>query len=121
MSSGDFGAGEKNTQTMISKWNSDAYGSKNANYGYTDMWGLSEVQSGIWNGSSGWYVPSREEWAAFGAALTGSNYTNYGLSKSYWASSQYDTGDAWAAGFNSGYMYFISVVNRRSVRLGTTF
>ena len=28
--SGDFGAGEKNTQTMISKWNSSAYGSQNA-------------------------------------------------------------------------------------------
>ena len=64
----DFGAGEKNTQTMISKWNSSAYGSQN-NGSYTDMWGLSAVQSGTWNGSTGWYVPSRGEWAAFGAAF----------------------------------------------------
>ena len=49
---------------------------------YTDMWGLSAVQSGTWNGSTGWYVPSRGEWAAFGAAfgITEDNYTNYGLS-----------------------------------------
>ena len=47
-------AGEKNTQTMRSKWNSSAYGSQNASSYYTDMWGLSAVQSGTWNGSSGW-------------------------------------------------------------------
>ena len=42
----DFGAGEKNTQTMISKWNSSAYGSQNAN-SRTDMWGISA--STKWN------------------------------------------------------------------------
>ena len=77
----DFGVGEKNTQTMISKWNSSAYGSQN-NGSYTDMWGISAVQSGTWNGSTGWYVPSRGEWAAFASQLgiTDDNYENYGLS-----------------------------------------
>ena len=93
----DFGAGEKNTQTMISKWNSSAYGSQNTG-SRTDMWGLSVVQSGTWNGSTGWYVPSRGEWAAFGAAfgITKSNYENYGLSYGYWSSSQDGTNFAWA-------------------------
>ena len=119
--SGDFGAGEKNTQTMISKWNSDAYGSKNTG-SYTDMWGLSAVQSGTWNGSTGWYVPSRGEWAAFGAAfgITSSNYRSYGLSNYYWSSSQGNAISAWLANFSNGYMG-INIGNSRYVRLGTTF
>ena len=120
----DFGAGEKNTQTMIAMWNSSAYGSQNAGRNKTDMWGLSAVQSGTWNGSSGWYVPSKEEWAAFGDALGIDkwNYENYGLSSSYWTSCK---------GFNEGFyniaFYYGSIpssaVNHVTmyVRLGTTF
>ena len=118
----DFGVGEKNTQTMISKWNSSAYGSQN-NGSYTDMWGISAVQSGTWNGSTGWYVPSRGEWAAFASQLgiTDDNYENYGLSNTYWSSSQGNTYRAWYAIFGSGYMNG-SVVNYTNyVRLGTTF
>ena len=117
--SGDFGTGEKNTQTMISKWKSSAYGSQNSN----DMWGLSAVQNGTWNGSSGWYVPSRGEWAAFGAAfnITSSNYTSYGLSSSCWSSSQGNADDAWSAYFHSGYMSGRDVNGNTYVRLGTTF
>ena len=117
--SGDFGTGEKNTQTMITKWNSSAYGSQKSN----DMWGLNAVQSGTWNGSTGWYVPSRREWAAFASQLgiTKSNYSNYGLSNSYWSSSQFDTYFAWCAYFSSGFMDFNGVTNDYCVRLGTTF
>ena len=128
--SGDFGAGEKNTQTMIAKWNSSAYGSQNDGK-YTDMWGLSAVQSGTWNGSTGWYVPSRGEWAAFGAAfgITEDNYKNYGLSSKFWSSSQYSTRVVYCPYCYYGYMglsatYLGSteyVSNRKYVRLGTTF
>ena len=79
-----FGKGEQNTIIMKEKWDSKVYGSQNNN----DMWGLSAVKSGIWSGSSGWYVPSAEEWIAFADVLDidPSNYEDYGLSIEYWAS-----------------------------------
>ena len=118
----NFGTGEKNTQTMISKWNSGAYGGKNTGT-YTDMWGLSAVQSGTWNGSTGWYVPSRGEWAAFGAAfsITGSRYENYGLSRSYWSSSQAGVRQGWGVYFYNGAIGFENINLGNFVRLGTTF
>ena len=118
----EFGTGEKNTQTMITKWNSGAYGEKNTG-SYTDMWGLSAVQSGTWNGSTGWYVPSKQEWAAFGKAfnITSSNYTSFGLSNYYWSSSQDDTSSAWGAHFYSGNMLSRNVSSSDYVRLGTTY
>ena len=121
--SGDFGAGEQNTSKMITKWNASGYGSQNADSSYPDVWGLSAVQSGTWNGSSGWYVPSRGEWAAFGGELgiTQSNYSSKGLSNYYWSSSQYNTFDAWAAYFNNGCMGNGRVDGNGYVRLGTTF
>ena len=88
------------------------------------MWGLSAVQSGTWNGSSGWYVPSREEWAAFGGQLgiTKSNYENKGLSDMCWSSSQYNADIAWGANFYNGYVYYYTVsFNSPYVRLGATF
>ena len=108
---------------MIAKWNSSAYGSQNGDSNYPDMWGLSAVQSGTWNGSSGWYVPSREEWAAFGGQLgiTTSNYGNKGLSDWCWSSSQNDTSNAWYALFDYGYMGYIDVHDNYYVRLCATF
>ena len=120
----DFGKGEQNTTNMRAKWNSSAYGSQNAgNSSYPDMWGLSAVKSGTWNGSSGWYVPSRGEWAAFGdnLGITQSNYTSRGLSYLYWSSSQNNTFYAWRAYFDNGYMNRDSVNGSYYVRLGTTF
>ena len=118
----DFGRGEQNTTNMRAKWNSGAYGAKNAG-SYTDMWGLSAVVNGTWNGTSGWYVPSRGEWAAFGdnLGITQSNYTSRGLSYYYWSSSQYNSGNAWYAFFNDGCMNYDRVYNFYYVRLGTTF
>ena len=119
-----FGSGKQNTKNMIAKWNSSAYGSQNGDSNYPDMWGLSAVQSGTWNGSSGWYVPSREEWAAFGGQLgiTTSNYGNKGLSVWCWSSSQYDTYNAWYADFGNGYMGNSNVYDYgHCVRLGATF
>ena len=115
----DFGAGEENTAKMITKWNSNGYGSQNAR----DMWGISAVQSGTWNGSSGWYIPSRGEWSAFADQLdiTTSNYSEVGLSDFYWSSSQYSTSGAWHANFSGGNFYDGDVDTSDYVRLGTTF
>ena len=120
----NFGTGEQNTSKMITKWNGSGYGAQNDNSSYDDMWGISAVQSGTWNGSSGWYVPSKQEWAAFGDAfsITSSNYSStFGLSGYYWSSSQLDTYDAWSAYFNGGYMGRDRVRIGYYVRLGTTF
>ena len=115
-----FGSGKQNTKNMIAKWNSSAYGAQNDG-NYTDMWGLSTVQSGTWNGSSGWYVPSREEWAAFGGQLGITQSNDKGLSGWYWSSSQDDTSNAWLANFYSGYMASLRVNGDNYVRLGATF
>ena len=114
-----FGKGEQNTINMISKWNSSGYGSQNAR----DMWGASEVNSRTWNGSSGWYIPSIGEWAAFAdqLSITTSNYSNKGLSNHYWSSSQNSTKYAWYAIFIGGYFGSYYVDHYYYVRLGTTF
>ena len=119
-----FGAGEQNTINMISKWNSNGYGAQNAGTTYNpDMWGISAVNSRTWNGSSGWYIPSRDEWAAFAGELniTSSNYSSKGLSIHYWSSSQNSTRSAWYAHFYNGNFYSNTVDDYRYVRLGTTY
>ena len=110
VTSTDFGTGESNTAAMKAK-------------GSTGMWGISAVQSGTWNGSSGWYVPSAVEWVAFAGQLniTTSNYSSVGLSNLYWSSSQYNAGNAWFAYFSDGTFYADGVHTNRYVRLGTTF
>ena len=62
------------------------WGAHNDNSSYDDMWEV--IQEEI---ADGWFVPSKSEWSAFGAAfgITSSNYSNtYGLSGGYWSSSQ---------------------------------
>ncbi len=115
--SGNFGTGKANTETMIAKWNNSSnggYGEQNAN----DMWGL--IQNEVENG---WFVPSRGEWAAFAEELgiTKSNYTNFGLSHWYWSSSQNLSGNAYYADFGDGYIDDFYVDNSTYVRLSTTF
>ena len=118
-----FGRGEQNTINMIAKWNSSGYGSQNGNSIYPDMWGLSAVNSRTWNGSRGWYIPSRDEWAAFAGELDidSGNYSNYGLSDGYWSSSQYSTDYAWYAYFNTGFFDYTTGDISHHVRLGTTY
>lgn len=88
----DFGTGKANTEAMIAKWNSSAYGAQNDNGTYLDMWGA--IQEKV---AEGWFVPSRGEWGAFGdnLGITTDNYVNYGLSDWCWSSSQYNSGYAW--------------------------
>ena len=114
-----FGAGEQNTLKMITEWNSSGYNSQNER----DMWGIDEVQSGTWNGSGGWYVPSRGEWAAFADQLgiTSENYSSKVLSGYYWSSSQDRTGGVCGAHFDSGYVDSVHYRAIYYVRLSTTF
>ena len=112
--SGDFGTGRANTETMIAKWNDSGYEEQNDN----DMWRL--IQTEVANG---WFVPSRGEWSAFAEELgiTITNYSNFGLSAWYWSSSQYNAGDAYYVYFRTGYINYYDVNGNRYVRLSTTF
>ena len=114
----DFGTGKANTEAMIAKWNSSAYGAQNDNGTYLDMWGA--IQDKV---AEGWFVPSRGEWGAFGdnLGITTDNYLNCGLSDWCWSSSQYDTYYAWYAHFNGGYMSNRGVNLDYCVRLSATF
>ena len=93
-SKNDFGVGKVNTQAILNKWNGEIYGAKNSN----DIWGL--IQEEV---KKGWFVPSKSELAAFSDTFDiGNNYLEYGLSNSYWSSSQYTDSAAYASGYISG-------------------
>ena len=118
----DFGRGRENTEYVNEKWNDPSlpWGAHNDNSSYDDMWEV--IQEEI---ADGWFVPSKSEWSAFGAAfgITSSNYSNtYGLlSENYCSSSQSDTINAYNASFYIGGIYRDGVFGSRSVRLATTF
>ena len=114
----DFGKGVSNTKNMIAKWNTEAYGKQNTCSSHKDLWG--EIQEQV---NKGWYVPSRAEWAAFGANLgiNKSNCPSRGISRWYWSSSQSNTGYAWYAHFNYDYMNNNIDTAATYARLGTTF
>ena len=107
-----FGSGKTNTQTLIGKVD------LNSNL-------KEQIQPKV---NKGWFIPSKEEWSAFGGELgiTTSNYSAKGLSISYWSSSQYSTPSteyAWSAHFRDRYVGIstdiISIGDY--VRLVTTF
>lgn len=114
----DFGTGKANTEAMIAKWNSSAYGAQNDNGTYLDMWGA--IQDKV---AEGWFVPSRGEWGAFGdnLGITTDNYANYGLSDVCWSSAQLTTRNAYGADFYNGYIGDDGVGDNRYVRLSATF
>ena len=119
-----FGKGKTNTATMISKWTTESYGDKNqCSDGHLDMWG--QIQTQV---NNGWFVPSKEEWEAFAGELgiseNSSNekyYGNFGLSSSYWSSSQGSADGAWYAIFEMGFMVNYDVNDCNCVRLSATF
>ena len=93
-----FGKGRENTNKMIGFWKGSKYGKGDAGT-YKDIWG--QISEKV---SEGWFIPSRGEWGAFGAFTSGeemttSNWSEYGLSGSYWSSSQSYTLSAWYACF----------------------
>ena len=120
-SENDFGQGREKTEYVNSKWNDPSlpWGAHNDNLNYDDM--LEVIQEEI---TSGWFVPSKSEWAAFAKAfdITISNYSSkYGLSNFYWSSSQHNTGYAYRAYFGSGNIDYFNVDISLYVRLATTF
>lgn len=118
ITSGGFGGGKQNTLTMISKWNSKFYGEQGEDSYYKDLWGQIQERT-----NNGWFVPSRGEWAAFGANLNinPSNYLSKGLSDWYWSSSlYYSPNTACIASFYSGYIFDYYINSNVYVRLAAT-
>ncbi|PST41044.1 hypothetical protein C7U55_05220 [Faecalibacillus faecis] len=114
----EFGKGKDNTTTMISKWDSKAYGEQNTCADHKDIWGQIKTQA-----NNGWFVPSRQEWAAFAGQLgiAKSNYSSKGLSGWYWSSSQYNPNVAYNIDLYNGYVSNDHVNGINYVRLATTF
>ena len=114
ITSESFGSGKTNTATMIAKWNSSAYGDQVD----TDMWKAIQTQV-----NKGWFVPSKEEWSAFGSNLgiDNTNYVNHNLSVYCWSSSLTDETNAWRATFSHGAMDGDGFTIGTYVRLSATF
>ena len=114
----EFGKGKDNTATMISKWESKAYGEQNACTQHKDILGQIKTQA-----NNGWFVPSRQEWAAFAGQLgiTKSNYSSKGLSNWYWSSTQFDSTNSYNIGLNYEFIDPYSVNGNSYVRLAATF
>ena len=109
-----FGSGKANTQTL-----------RGTNNLYFTLRG--QIQPKV---NKGWFIPSKEEWSAFGEELgiTRSNYRAKGLSREYWSSSQNDTdlSCAWYADFDFACMEYMNGDNGDDydynyVRMVTTF
>ena len=105
-----FGTGKTNTAAVMSQYKGD-------------MWGLIEKQV-----AEGWFVPSKEEWSAFGGEIEidAANYSSFKLQDWYWSSSQRDTANyAWLAHYGSICYMEYGHVGRPDfpgyVRLSTTF
>ena len=120
-----FESGKENTRLLINYWNEHEYSGSS---GKSAKWNNEDVWSNIQNHyNKGWFVPSKEEWSAFGKNLgiTRSNYSSkFDLSYAYWSSSQFsnDANDAWFAGFSWGNVEHGDVRGCTFyVRLSTTF
>ena len=109
-----FGSGKTNTETMIAKWNSSAYGDQDDE----DMWKVIQTQV-----NKGWFVPSKEEWSALAKNLNidNTNYANHNLSGYYWSSSLGNEKFDWIARFDFEFMIIYDINNIGSVRLSATF
>ena len=114
------------------------YGEQNGNSSNPDVWGVIQDKA-----NAGWFVPSRDEWHAFGAFFkvggdfskqgifddkehTFTDYydynTKYKLSDWCWSSSQFLSNGAYNVGFGSGGSGSGGVgYNDTRVRLGSTF
>ena len=125
----DFGAGKENTEYVMNKFDlgeaEGGWGPQNDKGTYDDMWGVEELRNKI---NEGWFVPSKDEWAAFGdmatkeQGLTTGNYSDYGLKGYYWSSSQYVTYYVCSANFGNGHIYNHHLVSDTGyVRLSAAF
>ena len=115
----EFGEGKNNTQNIIGKWNAGTdggYGAQRSN----DMWG--KIQNEV---KKGWFVPSRDEWSAFGDGLkiTSTNYYKVGLRYKNWSSSLYNESYAWYTFLDWGWVRNNGdlLMTNAYVRLSRTF
>ena len=103
---------------MINKWNNSDYGQGVS----TDVWGKIEDRV-----SQGWFVPSRQELAAFvdmveKMATNYSDYAKFGIQGYYWSSSQYGGPmAAYCATFLEVFITYRDSFQNAYVRLSTTF
>lgn len=118
-----FGTGKSNTETMIAKWKEESYGEQNSGSTYDDIWG--QIQTEV---DKGWFIPSKEEWAAFAGELKLSKdiseeryFWGFGLSYFYWSSSQGDDSRVWDAFLLHGNIRKDNANVGFFARLGTTF
>lgn len=121
-----FGTGKANTLKMIEYWNAETpYGTQNTR----DLWGVIQNSENYdivesVNDSKKWFVPSKDEWSAFGSNLgitSDDYYSKYGLRNYYWSSSHYDTHFVWAADLTRGCMDYLRVDHDHCFRLSATF
>ena len=122
--------GRKNTEAIMAKFKATSeggWGTAVTGKIYIDML---EVIGTKYNSSIGWFVPSKQEWAAFagflsGKGLTTSNYNStFGLSDRYCSSSQHSSGypqSEWRALFSNGNFGDSTINGSDYVRLCTTF
>ena len=121
-----FGTGKANTLKMIEYWNAETpYGTQNTR----DLWGVIQNSENYdivesVNDSKKWFVPSKEEWSAFGSNLgitSDDYYLEFGLSNYYWSSSHYNTHFVWCADLTRGSTNYSRVDHDHCVRLSATF
>ena len=110
---------------MAPAWNGAKYGERNKGSS-TDVWSVISVSMpmGVYKVETNWFIPSRAEWAAFGSALniTSSNYSEYGLSNTYWSSSLNSSYyGAYYVYYNVEPMASDTFTDYYHVRLATTF
>lgn len=126
----DFGKGKENTGRLIDEWSENTDETKDDGSS-TVLWGLDSL---IKKYKEGWFVPSKDEWAAFAGNLDISTdadeLTSLGLYNTelykygtYWSSSQYvaTSTSAWNIYLNYGYLGTLPIANVQSVRLSTTY
>ena len=109
-----FGSGLENTKNMMNLWNATEpkYGNRNACKDHDDVWSIIDL-----NLYPIWFIPSKEEWAAFAGELEIDNYKKHGLGDYYWSSSLYNEAVAWRVHFFGELMHQELVNNALCVRL----
>lgn len=133
-------SGKTNSETVKVLWNNGGASVQNTRDGYTDIWDFVTLDS---NNKSEWFIPSYNEWKAFGAMNwidnestpvtrsiiggtngSGGNYSNtFGLSDFYWSSSQLssDGKEVGFARFGFSDMSMVGEWYDFNVRMSTTF
>lgn len=122
--------GRKNTEAVMAKFNkattNGGWGLAITGQSYNDMF---EAIATKYNSSIGWFVPSKQEWAAFAKFLIGVGFsiTNYnsrfGLKNYYWSSSQLSSSPerVWNTYFSLYTFNYNDGASLEGVRLCTTF